>query len=223
MTSIPVAEPPVARPPAPVGRSKAKIVFFVLFLAVTAFVTMGKNAHMLDPNSEIAQHYAPAKWFLAVHASFGALALVLGVVQFSNRLRAQYTALHRALGYVYVASVFIAGPFAIPVASKIGSPSLVAASCVQTFGWMACTALALYAIRLGNIAQHRRWMLRGYPFAMVFTVTRMIIPLPPVLRSGVTGIEIVVWCTVAAAAFLPSIVLDWRSLVPTRRRTALAA
>jgi uncharacterized membrane protein len=222
MTSIPVSAP-AARPSAPAARGKAKLVFFIVFLAVTAFVTFGKNQHVFQADSEIAQHYAPAKWFLIVHAGFGTLAMLLGVFQFSNRLRARYTALHRSLGYVYVASVFIAGPFAVPVAAKIGSPSLIAASCVQTFGWMACTALALYAIRLGNITQHRRWMWRGYPFAMVFTVTRIIIPLPPVLRAGVTGIEIVVWCCIAAAAFLPSIVLDWRSLVPTRNRSALAA
>lgn len=217
MTSTSVSAP-AARPPTQAARSKTKLVFFALFLVVTAIVTAGKNSHLFDPGSELAQHYAPAKWYLAIHASFGGLALVLGVFQFSNRLRARYLGLHRALGYVYVASVFIAGPFAIPVAAKIDTPSLVAATCVQTFGWMTCTALALYAIRLGNIAQHRRWMMRGYPFAMVFTVARIIIPLPPVIRSGTTGIEIVVWSTIAAAAFLPSIALDWKSLTPARIR-----
>jgi len=221
MTSVPVEAPP-ARPSTPVARSKTKLVFFVLFLVVTAIVTFGKNQHLFDPASEIAQHYAPAKVLLGLHASFATLALLLGVFQFSNRLRARYTELHRKLGYVYVISVFIGAPIAIPVAARIDTPSLVAASCVQTFGWVACTAIALYAIRMGNITQHRRWMVRGYPFAMVFTVARIIIPLPPVLRTGNTGIEIVVWCTVAAAAFLPSIFLDWRSIAPKSGRRAAA-
>src|SRR3569833_497854 len=144
MTTISVPEP-ATRPPTRAARSKTKLVFFVLFLVVTGVVTIGKNAEIFKPGSAIAEHYAPAKWFLAVHASFATLALLLGVFQFSNRLRARYTALHRKLGYVYVISVFIAGPFALPVAAKIGSPSLMAASAVQTFGWMACTALARYA------------------------------------------------------------------------------
>jgi uncharacterized membrane protein len=219
MIDMPVAAPAIAKPT--VARSKTKVVFFVSFLAVTAFVTFMKNREILNPASEIAQHFAPAKVFLAVHAVFGSLALVLGVFQFSNRLRARYLSLHRTFGYIYVVSVFIAGPFAIPVAAKIGSPSLIAASCVQTLGWMVTTALALYCVRTGNITQHRRWMIRGYPFAMVFTVARIIIPIPPVLALGNTGIEIVVWCTIAAAALLPSIFLDWRAIVPRRRAIAV--
>src|SRR6266496_2842343 len=200
--------------PATPSRSQAKLVFFVFFFAVTVFVVYMKNRQILDPNSQIAQHFAPAKWYLAAHGVFGALALVLGAFQFSNRLRARYLKVHRTLGYVYVTSVFLAGPFAVPIAMRIGTPSLVAASVVQSFGWIACTAIALYCVRSGNITQHRRWMMRGYPFAMVFTVARVIIPIPAVLRAGETGIEIVVWCTIAMAAFLPSIFLDWRAMFP---------
>ena len=115
-------------------------------------------------------------------------------------------------------SVFVAAPFAIPVAMKIDSASLVAASAVQSFGWIVTTAIALYCVRNGNIVQHRRWMIRSYFFAMVFTVARVIIPIPPVFALGDTGIEIVVWSTIALAAFLPTILLDWRAIV-TRPRT----
>ena len=61
-------------------------------------------------------------------------------------------------------------------------------------------------------------MTRGYPFAMVFTVARLIIPIPPILRSGRIGVEIVVWSTIAAAAFIPSIVLEWKNIVPAKRK-----
>src|SRR5437868_4576060 len=87
--------------------------------------------------------------------------------------------------------------------------SLTAASAVQSFGWMVTTGIALYCIKSGNIEQHRRWMMRGYPFAMIFTVARLIIPIPPIFKLGLTGIEMVVWTTIAMAAFLPSLVLDW--------------
>ena len=110
--------------------------------------------------------------------------------------------------------MFIGGPLGIPLAARIDTPSLAAASVVQAFGWMLCTGIALYCVRSGNVAQHRRWMIRGYPFAMVFTVARMIIPIPPVLRSGFTGIEIVVWSAIALAAFLPSVFLEWRTIFP---------
>ena len=101
--------------------------------------------------------------------------MVAAAFQFSNRLRARYLRLHRVLGYIYVTSVFISAPSPVIVAMKIPkSFSLMAANCMQSFGWLVCTAVALYCIRSGNIAMHRRWMIRSYPFAMVFTVTRTV-------------------------------------------------
>jgi uncharacterized membrane protein len=210
-----------AASPATRPRSQAKLLFFVIFGLVTVFVTYMKNAQVLNPNSDIAHHFTPAKWYLIAHAFFGATAMLLGMFQFSNRLRAKYLKLHRTLGYIYVVSVFISAPFAIPVASRIDSLSLVAASAVQSFGWVVTTAIALYCVRQGNIAQHRRWMIRSYPFAMVFTVARIIIPIPPILRMGFTGIEMVVWTTIAMAAFLPNVMLEWKAI--TARPAARAA
>jgi uncharacterized membrane protein len=194
------------------SRSQAKLIFFTSFGLVTILVTYMKNARVFDPTSEIAQHFAPVKWYLVAHAFFGGLAMLLGAFQFSNRLRARFLEVHRKLGYVYVASVFIASPFAIPIAYRIDSLSLVAASAAQSFGWMVTTAIALYCVRHGNITQHRRWMIRSYPFAMVFTVARIIIPIPPILHLGFTGIEMVVWTTIALAAFLPTIFLEWSAI-----------
>jgi uncharacterized membrane protein len=204
---------PIYRP-----KSQVKLIFFIVFGILTVFVTYMKNQGFFDPGSPIAQHYAPGLRFLLVHGLFGALAMSIGLLQLSNRLRARYLRAHKILGYVYVACVFIAAPFAIPLAIKIGSPSLVAASGVQAFGWMMSTAIALYCVRVGNVVQHRRWMIRGYFFAVVFTVARLLIPIPPIFAMGDTGIEIVVWSTIALAGFLPTILLDWRAIV-TRPKT----
>ena len=197
---------------AAVPRSKLKLVFFLVFGALTLFVTYMKNQGFFDPASPVAQHFAPGLGFLIAHGFFGALAMALGALQFSNRLRARYLTLHRTLGYVYIVSVFIAAPMAIVFSTKVGTASLLAASIVQALGWMITTAIALYCVRNGNLVQHRRWMIRSYPFAMVFTVARLIVPIPPILAMGDAGTEIVVWSVIAAAAFLPGIFLDWRAL-----------
>lgn len=203
-------------------RSQKKLIFFIIFGLLTIFVTYMKNARVFDPTSEIAQHFAPVKWYVIPHAFFGALGMLLGVFQFSNRLRARYLKTHRTLGYIYVVSVFIAAPLAVPMTFRFG-PSLVAASSVQSFGWMLTTAIALYCVRHGNVAQHRRWMIRSYPFAMVFTVTRLIIPIPPIFRLGVVGIETVVWTVIAMAAILPNVVLEWQAITAPPMRKAVAA
>lgn len=197
-------------------RSQAKLIFFVIFFALTAFVTYMKNAQIFVPTSFIAQHFAPGMVYLVPHAIFAGLAMVMGAFQFSNRLRSRYLKLHRVMGYMYVTAVFIGAPIAIPLAAKVDTPSLAAASSIQAFGWMLCTGIALYCVRTGNIQQHRRWMIRGYPFAMVFTVARVIIPIPAVFRTGIAGREIVVWSAIALAAFLPSVILEWNSIVPRR-------
>src|SRR5437764_3149948 len=142
--------------------STAKVVFFIVFGLLTIFVIVAKNARVFEPTSEIAQHFAPARTYLAIHAGFGMLALILGAFQFSNRLRARYLKLHKSLGYVYVLGVFVSAPFAVPVAMRTATMSLVAASAVQSLGWVVTTAIALYCIKRGNVEQHRRWMIRGY-------------------------------------------------------------
>ena len=204
------------------SRSQSKLVFFVIFGLLTAFVTYMKNSHVFDPTSEIAQHFAPVKWYVIPHAFFGVLAMLVAVFQFSNRLRARYLQTHRLLGYIYVGSVFIAAPLAIPMTVRYG-PSLIAASCMQSLGWMLTTAIALFCVRQGNVVQHRRWMIRSYPFAMVFTVSRLIIPIPAVFRLGVVGIETVVWTVIALAAILPNVLLEWNAIAARPMVKAVAA
>jgi hypothetical protein len=65
-------------------------------------------------------------------------------------------------------------------------------------------------------------MIRGYPFAMVFTVTRLIIPIPPILRLGAVGVETVVWTVIAMAAILPNVFLDWQAITPRLPRVSTA-
>ena len=214
-----------AVPAPPRVKSNAKLVFFAAFVAVTIFVTFMKNREIFDPASEMARHYAPALRFLLIHGLFGVLALAIGVLQLSNRLRARYLDVHRILGYVYASSVLVAAPVAVVVAARIDSLSIVAAAVVQAFGWVTATAIALYCVRNGNIVQHRRWMIRGFFFAAVFTVARLVIPIPPIMALGDTGIEMVVWSTIALAAFLPNVLLDWRAIVtrPVTRQTMAMA
>lgn len=205
------------------ARSQAKLAFFVFFFAVTIFVTYLKNRQIFDANSLIARHFAPMKWYVAIHAVFGVVAMTVAAFQFSNRLRARYLTVHRVLGYVYVVSVFISAPLAGMVAIKSAALPMIAANFTQSFGWIVTTGIALYCVRNGNIAQHRRWMIRSYPFAMVFTVARTLLPIPAIAALGSAGRETVVWSSIAMAMFLPTIFLDWRSIVPRRAVKQVAA
>jgi len=148
--------------------------------------------------------------------------MAVAAFQFSNRLRARYLQLHRSLGYMYVTSVFIAAPFAILVSLKISRTfTAVAGNCMQSLCWLVTTAIALYCVRRGNVIQHRRWMLRSYPFAMVFTVTRTVQVFVPFTRGGHPGSEALLWSSVLLAAFLPTVFIEWAAIFTRKRREQL--
>ena len=195
---------------------QVKHVFFVCFAAMTLFVIYYDELAFLDARSPVWEHFAKVTWWLLPHGIGGALALLLAPLQFSTRLRQRHLRLHRILGRLYVACVLLAAPFAIPIAIIQGPPTLIMAAVIQTGGWLLTTAIALYCIRKGNIKQHREWMIRSYPFAMVFIFTRCLFAIPAIQRMGLDGIVSVVWSVIAAACFIPSLVINWRAVFPRK-------
>ncbi|MBI3676298.1 MAG: DUF2306 domain-containing protein [Proteobacteria bacterium] len=184
-----------------------KTIAFVLLAAAGVFVISQRDLQLLDANSALRHHYAGIGWLIAVHGIFGALALLIGPFQFSSRLRQRHTKIHRLMGKLYILGVVVAAPVSIPMTIILGPPELVMASVFQSAGWFLTTGTALYCIRSGRIAQHREWMMRSYPFAVVFIVTRVFLVLPPIEKLGLLGLDSVVWTTIALAAFLPSFLI----------------
>jgi uncharacterized membrane protein len=190
-----------------------------VFALLTVFVVVTRDRTLLDSHSFLRQRYSPFPWLMALHGMPGALALILGMFQFSDRLRRRYLGAHRIIGRVYVGCVVISAPTAVVVSFVLATPTLLMASTIQSVAWLATTATGLYCARSGNIQQHREWMMRSYPFAMVFVITRALSAVPAIERMGLIGIETVVWTTIAWACLLPSLVIAWQSLAATRRRT----
>jgi len=188
-----------------------------LFGLMTAYVLVTRDRTLLDSHSFLRQRYAAIPWLMLAHGVPGALALFLGVFQFSSRLRQRYLQLHRIMGRIYVGSVAISAPVAIAVAISLPVMTLAMASTIQAVGWLVTTATGLYCVRTGRIQQHREWMMRSYPFAMVFVVVRAILAIPAIARMGEVGIATVVWSVIATACFLPSFVIAWQALVASRR------
>jgi hypothetical protein len=198
---------------APVSRSiSAKHLLWIVFGLMTLFVLLTRDWKLLDSHSLLRQRYAAIPVLMLAHGIPGALALLLGAFQFSNRLRSHYLSFHRVIGYIYVASVAISAPVAIIVSIRLPLPTLTMASIIQTFGWVTTTATAMYSIRTHRIQQHKEWMMRSYPFAMVFIVNRVIAFFLVMMRSGELAFVASVWSVLATACFLPSFVIAWQSL-----------
>ena len=196
---------------------QAKHAMWIVFGLMTLFVVVTRDRTLLDSHSGLRQRYTAIPWLMLAHGIPGALALLLGAFQFSNRLRQRHLQLHRVMGRIYVGCVAISAPVAIAVSLSLPIVTLTMASVIQASGWLVTTATGLYCIRTGRIQQHREWMMRSYPFAMVFIVVRAINSIPAIARMGEPGIATVVWSVIATACFLPSFVIAWQALAASRR------
>lgn len=200
------------------GRSiQAKYVIFLAFVAMMVVVWITRDRFLLQPDSFLRQRYSPIAPLMFLHGIPGAIALFLGIFQFSSRLRTRFLQVHRVMGRVYVGCVAIAAPVAVVVSMKLPVPTLLDASVIQALGWILTTGTALYCVRTGRISQHREWMIRSYPFAAVFVVVRVIVAIPAVARTGPIGLEEAVWTSIAVACFLPSFLIAWQHLAASKR------
>src|SRR5579859_1041669 len=219
-------EAPMATPAATGQRSRSiqvKHVMLIAFLVMVVIVWITRDRFLLQPNSFLRQRYSPIATLMFLHGIPGAIALFLGIFQFSNRLRARFLQVHRVMGRVYVGCVAIAAPVAVIVAIKLPVPTLMMASVIQASGWILTTATALYCVRTGRIAQHREWMMRSYPFAAVFVFVRVIVAIPAVASAGPLGLAEVVWSVIAVACFLPSFLIAWQHLAASKRPAKVRA
>jgi len=81
------------------------------FIGLMVAYVLRHNEHFLiDPKDPVWQHYQLFKWWLLPHGLAGACVLLLGPMQFSDRLRQRFARLHRVVGRFYIAGVFTAAP-----------------------------------------------------------------------------------------------------------------
>jgi uncharacterized membrane protein len=203
--------------------SLSKYALFAVFGVLVVIVWITRDRLLLDPNSLLRQRYAPLPMLMFLHGIPGTLALFLGIFQFSSRLRQRYLQVHKLIGWIYVGSVAIAAPAAVVVAIRLPVPTLLPASIIQATGWILATGTAIYCVLNGKIQHHREWMMRSYPFAMVFVFVRAILAIPAISALGVNGLIPVVWSVIAVAGVLPSFVIEWQHLAANRRTERLRA
>jgi len=82
---------------------RPKYLLFAAIGLMLAYVILHDESFLVHPRDPLWQHYGPFKWWLLPHGIAGACALLLGPMQFSDRLRARFKQLHRVVGRIYVA------------------------------------------------------------------------------------------------------------------------
>jgi uncharacterized membrane protein YozB (DUF420 family) len=199
-----------------------KYLVFAFVGLMIAYVIPHNESFLIHSSDPVWQHYQPFKWWLLPHGIAGACALLLGPMQFSDRLRQRFGLLHRVVGRVYVAGVFVAGPLGFYVQffqERSGAArSFSMAAATDAALWMTTAAIALAFILRGKLQQHRQWMTRSFAVAIVFLEVRVIIGVTGWEDLGSRVTETVVWACVAFSILAADIVLQWQDLRSARPR-----
>ena len=205
---------------------RSKYVVFGFILLMMAYVLNHNERFLINSSDPVWKHYQTFKWWLLPHGMAGVCALLLGPMQFSDRLRRRYTKLHRVVGRVYVAGALIGAPLGAFIQyrfdERLGdSRSFTIATVVDASLWILTTAIALAFALRGKIQQHRQWMTRSYAVAIVFLEVRVISGLGGWDSSSATT-ETIIWVCLALSLLFADIAIQWQDLRAARPVAAKA-
>lgn len=139
-----------------------------LFYSAFAFVMAGMEiAFRLGMADAAPQRAVPIVFIF--HAAAGGIVLICGVLQFNRYMLVKRRRWHRALGLVYVVTIWISSIaglwsalfFNVTGAAKVAFVALAVL-------WFASTTLAYRFARARHIAAHRTWMIRSFALSLFF-------------------------------------------------------
>lgn len=164
----------------PVARRVGFVAMTILCLLVAAYAVgmygFGQPGERLHPEMRAVFQSHPIG--IKSHIFASALALLLGPFQFSTRLRNRVPTLHRWMGRLYLGiAVLVGGTAGLYMAQFAfgGLPARLGFACLAV-AWLYTGARAYAAILAGDVATHRRWMMRNFALAFAAVTLRLYLP-----------------------------------------------
>jgi uncharacterized membrane protein len=142
------------------------------------------------------------------HTVGGLIAALIGPFQFVGAIRRRAPSLHRWMGRAYLASVGLSGLSGLYLApGSFASNTYGIAFVALALAWLYTGSMAFLTIRRGEVAQHKRWMVRNYALTYAAVTLRVQMPffIALVGLTPVMALNIVGW-----TCWVPSlIVVEW--------------
>jgi hypothetical protein len=188
--------------------------------AIGAVVFVGGAAvpYFLRIDEAQFRQYWPMRAWLLVHVSMGMVALLTGPVQLWLGLSDRYPALHKNLGFVYMAAITLSAASAFYLAfNTAGGPVFGSGLIALGVAWLTTTGLAFLAITRHLYEQHKEWMIRSYvvTFAFVtfraFEATLQAQGVPTLDRLGISA-----WFCWSVPLLVNELVLQGRKILAVR-------
>lgn len=171
-------------------------------LALSTFLLPGVG----EPSFNI--HFETVPWGARLHIVAAGLVLILGAFQFHSGLRNPCKTLHRYCGRAYISLVLIAAVGGLVLAGHThGGPATKLGFALLATIWFYSSLMAWLAVRAGNIALHRQWIIRSY--ALTFAGVTLRIQL--VILQAVIGMSFEeAYAIVAWFSWIPNLlVAEW--------------
>lgn len=133
------------------------------------FLPLGSLVH-----PEMREAFLAEPWGIYAHVFASAVALALGPFQLSPKLRQRSIRWHRRLGRVYLVGVLIGGVAGLIIArNAFGGMVSTAGFSGLAIAWLGTGASAYLAIRRGDVASHRRYMVRNVALTFAAVTLRI--------------------------------------------------
>lgn len=205
-----------------VRRLRLRYVVWAFVFLMVAYVLQHNERFLINSKDPVWNHYQSFKWWLLPHGLAGACAILLGPMQFSERLRKRHTKIHRVVGRIYVFGAMVVAPLGTYIQyfdERLGGTrSFTLAAATDASLLMITTGIAFYFALKRNIAQHRQWMTRSYSVAIIFLEVRVISGLGG-WDNSLAASETIVWLCVAFSVLVGDLAVQWQE--SRRSRPAL--
>lgn len=157
-----------------------RLPFYLLCLfalIITGYSVVGYGIKPIGSlvHPDMRNNFQTQAGIVYLHVFASSIALLLGTIQFSQRLRERHLHFHRWIGRIYLLlGVLLGGCAGLVLAQTAfgGLPSQVGFSALAIL-WLYSGLRAYLAIRRGRIQEHRQWMTRNYALTCAAITLRL--------------------------------------------------
>lgn len=163
-----------------------RILLWICIVFLTWTFMHGAD-HFLALTPEALGKYFSLRWVLLLHITAGGGALILGSLQFLNRLRAYSWKLHRVIGTLYLLAILCSSLCAVALAATTAyTINWAYAFSLQVWVsvWITATFIAWWAAVKRRFKVHEEWMVRSYLVTLAFVISGLSLKLPMVNQLG---------------------------------------
>ena len=189
------------------------------FAAIAALVFIGVAAipYFLRMDEVQFRQYWPMRGWLLAHITMGMVAILTGPVQLWLGISDRYPALHRTLGFVYMAAVTLGAVAGYYLAFNTSGGVVFGSGLAGlATAWLTTTGLAFLAIKRHLYEQHKEWMIRSYVVTFAFVIFRAFDTIIASRMPLLDHIGISAWFCWSVPLLLNEVVLQGRKIIRVR-------